>query len=119
MTQKHTTGPWYAWERNEAYGWITDTPESDNDSVPYGTNIIAKVQHIGHWPTSDANARFIVAACNAHDDLLAALEALLATEDDPSNFCYWCGELIGETACNFDDCPGVLARAAIAKAEGR
>lgn len=59
-----------------------------------------------------ANARFIVTACNSHDDLLAALKALVAAED----------RFAAESGVSFDD--GVSdavrsARAVIAKAEGK
>mgnify|MGYP001594523740 CR=1 FL=1 len=64
---------------------------------------------------NEDNAHFIIAAVNAHDELLTALEALLTTEDDPSESCYWCGDLI-EGYCARDDCPGVMARDAIARA---
>lgn len=55
----------------------------------------------------------------SHADLLAALEALLATEDDPSDSCQWCGNFLVEDAvhCRVVDCPGVEARAAIARAK--
>jgi len=71
-TAAHTPGPWHVWQRNAADGWITDTPERDDDRVPFGTNIIAKVQNVGHWPTRDANARLIAAA----PELLEALETI-------------------------------------------
>jgi len=52
-----------------------------------------------------ANAEFIVRACNAHDDLLAALEGFLAAREkvDPEHL--------------FDDAEIIQARAAIAKAK--
>lgn len=54
-----------------------------------------------------ANADFIIRACNAHDDLLAALKAIIAWQADPQK-----------------DTPSwerrlYEARAAIAKADGR
>ena len=52
----------------------------------------------------------------AFPDLLAALEALLAAHDDISReWCCWCGDFTGD-GCASHDCPGLMARAAIAKA---
>jgi hypothetical protein len=36
----------------------------------------------GDKDTSEANAAFIVTACNAHDELVAALQRLIARADD-------------------------------------
>lgn len=65
-----------------------------------------------------SNARFIVQACNAHEDLLAALDGLLATEDSESGNCQWCTEEVDGDECTNPECPGVKAHAAIAKATG-
>ena len=75
---KYTTKPWYLWQRNAGAGWITDTPEPASDTVPYGTNIIAKIQNVGHWPTNDANGRLITAA----PVVFEALKALVAAHDE-------------------------------------
>ena len=61
-----------------------------------------------------ANAAFIVTACNAHADLLAALNGMLdmvrfADQDDDG---FACGISLEQSQMN-------AARAAIAKAEGR
>ena len=71
-----------------------------------------------------ADAVHIIRACNAHDDLLAACEALLLEHHlFPRNHgwvCPFCGaECL--SACDFThngDCPVEAARAAIAKAKG-
>lgn len=74
-------------------------------------SIAAVSQDHHNW---EANAEFIVRACNAHDDMLAALEA--------------CLEHPGLDECNIDNvdfgqepvCETIrLARAAIAKAKGQ
>jgi hypothetical protein len=54
-----------------------------------------------HVLENESNAEFIVRACNAHDDLLAALER------------YMSKGLRGITIADYD-----IARAAIAKAKG-
>jgi hypothetical protein len=58
------------------------------------------------WGSAKANAEFIVLACNAHADLLAALEMLVASLE-------WEEKRSGITYNGFDS-----ARAAIAKARG-
>lgn len=71
--------------------------------------IICKMDRVGQKPRdpeSEANAAFIVRACNAHDDLLAACKAALADRfgaDDP---------------CVDADPITDQLRAALAKAEG-
>jgi len=69
-------------------------------------------------PTTDANAEFIVRACNAHDDLLAALQELS----------YWSERVNGVHHCGLTVLPSTwselyaatnAARAAIAKATGK
>ena len=52
----------------------------------------------------------------AFEELLEALNGLLATEDTKLGHCYWCCEWGEGSECIDPDCPGVKARAAIAKA---
>lgn len=54
-----------------------------------------------------ANAAFIVRACNAHDDLLAALKRIVTAYDLPGHWQDEVAQAMGQ------------ARAAIARAEGR
>lgn len=61
---------------------------------------------------SEANARFIVTACNAHDELVAALQALLALNDNHSPFG-------GEIARDRIERAWDSARAALSQLEGR
>jgi hypothetical protein len=117
MTTQHTPGPWFA-----------------NDSL----QLFAETgQHLASLDSSTegfeggalyANARLIAAA----PDLLAALKDLLGdqpfiqeTGDPQAAFfhCIHCGREYGagmdESADDCDvDCPGMIARAAIAKATG-
>jgi hypothetical protein len=80
-----------------------------------------------------SNAEFIVRAVNCHDELLAALKDLLGDmpdmrEVDGATECRHCGRRyrsyhkrdkvpVDATECS-DDCPGYIARAALAKATG-
>src|SRR5713101_7440822 len=76
-----------------------------------------------------ANADFILRACNSHYELLTALEDTINVDRPDINLstgqCRHCGrdytgdahELAG--LCPSDDCPGNLARAALAKARGQ
>ena len=117
MTTQHTPGPWYI--------------DCQNESAAIGYRAI--VDNEGYTvcspsPMGQANARLIAAA----PDLLAALKDLLGdqpfiqeTGDPQAAFfhCIHCGREYGagmdESAddCD-DDCPGMIARAAIAKATG-
>jgi hypothetical protein len=58
------------------------------------------------WPVL-ANAEFIVRACNAHDELLAACESAVEAFGSPDD-CGSCGQ-----------CSMCLCRAAIKKAKGK
>ena len=76
--------------------------------------------HEYHYcPNCDTS--FYAPLSDAAPDLLAALEALLATEDEANSACLWCGDIKwlrhpNGGRCAVDNCPGVMARAAIAKA---
>ena len=82
MTQQHTPGPW-TYERLQPYmkGCAIGT---GNLAIPTASTLIATA-----WNTTkglsgpqdaetEANARFIVQACNAHDELLAALKECMS-----------------------------------------
>lgn len=60
------------------------------------------------WAETVANAEFIVAACNAHDDLLSALELMVSVG------CEFCDMDMGANGREAVE----VARAAIAKARG-
>lgn len=47
--------------------------------------------------------------------LLNAIQGLLATEDDPSDFCRWCARDV-DRVCTHVDCPANIARAVIVAA---
>ena len=78
MTQKHTPGPW----RVDPQPWMGGFDGSIPHYLIVGT-IGGKTQRtiadVGQWadrPNAEIDARFIVRACNAHEELLAALEAI-------------------------------------------
>lgn len=101
---KHTPGPW----------------KTERGTVHSGT--IATVYGDGEWweiwsksagGLAEANARFIVQACNSHDELLEALAAMLD--------CYeGVYDMAGPTRHQSDEATRAegLARAALAKARG-
>lgn len=90
MTTQHTTTPW-------AVGWYRDV--SATPEVPPSLAIWPATQRDGAvgdavclvaptancTPQDEANAAFIVRACNVHDELVAALNAI-ADADLATNF---------------------------------
>jgi hypothetical protein len=96
MNTEHTPTPWIF---NEYEKWSDFTVWGDNGKI-------AVVTELGDYLTYEqncANARHIVRAVNAHDDLVAALEACLVRLD----------------AHDSQSAPEALqARAALAKAKG-
>ena len=112
MTQKHTPVPW------DIAAHMTYTIADAQGRV------IASTRTLSFLNTEEAisNARFIVQAVNAHEDLLAALERLLPEEEwsrlgetnDGSIICWVCVNTQAEG--HAVDCKIGLARAAIAKA---
>lgn len=81
MTQNHTPTPWTIETVQTSVGfvykigpfpWIGDKVNHACIYVDYNNNA----------PTLKANAEFIVRACNAHDDLVDALEAVLEAYRD-------------------------------------
>jgi hypothetical protein len=104
----HTPGPWKAGEAAWFRGRANDDTESGKRPITSGAHgVIANVY-------GSANAEFIVRACNAHDELLAALKELRAaitvgsTDDGKEEISR---DVHFEVALKAD--------AAIAKAEGR
>jgi hypothetical protein len=94
---EHSTLPWSLGQNAES---------AKNHAVCSQVTVIATVYAWGYplgkgWsPESQANANFIVRACNSHYDLLDALKAVVSVADRKTE--------------EFD-----AARAAIAKAEGK
>ena len=107
----HTPKPWYVTGPAEPE-WGLDPTQPEERDFDF-QEIHGSDGDLVALAAGTANARFIVQAVNAHEELLAALAALLATEDDPSDSCHWCGDFI-DGYCARDDCPGVMARDAIA-----
>ena len=100
MTQhQHTQGPWRVFTAFVDAEIVTDRPTAnETESI---------VQFKGQR-NALANARFIVRACNAHGDMLEALEL--------------CVDCLADLARLDDGTPSIsaldMARAAIAKATG-
>ena len=76
----------------------------------------------------EANAHLIAAAPAMYEALLSILPATDIVSGQETDNCRWCGRdytdhavETGETLelCSSDDCPGYIARAALAQAEGR
>jgi hypothetical protein len=89
----HTPGPWF--DGGDGYIW-------DGDPALGGAEIVASTG----GPNESGNARRIVRAVNVHDDMLAALEAMLTKHDDRDG----ASDLWPKEAAQ--------ARAALAKARG-
>ena len=77
-----------------------------------GQSVCALPDVVGNWE----RAGFIVRACNAHDDLVAAARALIVWSNHHLPDCLLCGA-VGLASNHLADCPVELARAAIAKAK--
>ena len=84
MTTQHTPTPWKVLQAGDPSG----VPRVTSDKG--GVAVICVNRYMGEkGPSAEesANAAFIVRACNAHDELVAALRELLWTEqfddDDP------------------------------------
>jgi hypothetical protein len=106
---KHTPIPWrigYYNAQKCTIGIVVDTDA--------GEDVVAEVcHHDGYLPGEfgEANAAFIVRACNSHDALLAACRRLLDVIDE-----YGLHDHAGE---DIGDVETSAARAAIAEAEGQ
>ena len=66
-----TLGPWYYDESEDnEYGFIFSSDSDDTDSI-------AEISKRANPGEAVANSAFIVRACNAHDELIAALRGLV------------------------------------------
>lgn len=77
----HTPGPWRIGQQGFDNGGF---PETVIVADAAGGKVVAPCVclHFEHYPEMrEANAGFIVRACNAHYDLLAACEALVSWAD--------------------------------------
>lgn len=123
MAQNHTPGPWSVFGRCILGAGSTDT----YDGVVMGTIAVASELEDSdgdgrNWSAGgspEANAAFIVRACNAHDELVAALKATAgalqssASERDRIKFTgQWANLGLRTIGSILDD-----AQAALAKAE--
>lgn len=115
---KHTPGPW-----NEDHGYITE--QATGRPVALICNPAGADRELVAWPKevrarvpgdyeANHNSRLIAAA----PAMLAALEGMLEQEQNMAGECGWCF-LSPFGQCERPTCPGVIARAAIAKARGK
>ncbi len=125
MTTQHTPTPWLIEYDPEEH----KPPEFSCVDITVGPptgHTIAHVDPHNEMPQhADANAAYIVLACNAHEELaeIAQLVSDLATD----SYCEWCcehapkndrtGKIIGPLS-HVDDCIVKQARAALAQAKG-
>ncbi len=77
---EHTPTPW-EWEKIENAAWSDYGPNLR--SVAMGSPKVLSAWGHDAWgvDVNDANAEFIVRACNSHDELVSALEAALHALD--------------------------------------
>ena len=108
---EHTKTPWKigAPHPNNACAYIVDADGREVATL-YGGSDPGGQNEMGHWvrqPIRDANAAFIVRACNAHDELVAALkEGRRAIGDhNAPNDCYATGPLTGDPVRDLVECP--------------
>ena len=112
---KHTPGPWAV--------------RHDDMVCSKEGRIIADCESTSPPIAEDkANATLIAAAPAMYEALLSILPATDIVSGQETDNCRWCGRdytdhavETGETLelCSSDDCPGYIARAALAQAEGR
>lgn len=65
MTEKHTPTPWEARLHNNGSHWFIDADSGEGDGT--GITVVDEL--------SEANAAYIVKACNGYEELLAAAKA--------------------------------------------
>lgn len=101
---KHTPAPWHYYEHSHDLKFV----------VGDATTAIAHICPSGRRKLDEANAAFIVRAVNSHEELLAALYNLKTwIEADAKGYC------AKELRAVSLERHLAVARAAIAKAEGR
>lgn len=78
MTQKYTPTPWFVRNRKSPSGDLLDcfVAAKDVNGYPYDAEILGDDEYHDTVLRKEADCNFIVRACNAHDDLVKALEAL-------------------------------------------
>ena len=105
-----TPGPWFKTYENDGNGHFTQWFDVGPAKVFFHGN--------DEIEEAEANANLIAAA----PDLLEALKVICPPEQADFNDigeCCWCDEGVEGEQCTSNICPGVLARAAIAKAQGK
>ena len=77
----HSPIPWFCFANDGSRDrnfTITDSETATESGIGKGTNVIATVVPVSSGKHHQANAEFIVRACNCHDELLAALQTLVS-----------------------------------------
>ena len=122
---KHTPGPWRKGEGGKCMKCVVadhPVPEiSGSDAVEYyGGHLVCE-------SVSEANAQFIVTACNAHDDLANRLESVLevyeqllieVTGQERDNFPYLYPEDHARYESGMEKIYDIMAALAKARGEG-
>lgn len=119
---EHTKTPWKigAPHPNNACAYIVDADGREVATL-YGGSDPGGQNEMGHWvrqPIRDANAAFIVRACNAHDELVAALKRVayeFERPPEPNCSCHLnppCGDCVehGNTRELFAEIDAALSR---------
>jgi hypothetical protein len=78
MSAKHTPTPWRICTNAQFSSEVETADGSLSIALAHakGHDLLPDAYEAPEDDVSDANAAFIVRACNAHDDLVAALEAV-------------------------------------------
>jgi hypothetical protein len=77
----HTATPWAYFKNDPTHNrnyTITDNPQATAQGIGVGTVVVANIPPISTTDHHEANAAFIVTACNAHHDLLEACKLALS-----------------------------------------
>ena len=76
MSVKHTPTPWYLWEVNGVdFTMISTNPEEIDDETDYNSEVLGSSEWMR---VEQADAEFIVLACNYHDELVRKLRTARA-----------------------------------------
>lgn len=73
MTAKHTLTPWVVFDIINSLTILPAIREDDDPAEPQSENGGFDIAHL-YGADAEANAEFIVRACNSHDQLVAALK---------------------------------------------